>query len=89
MRCIYLKRHKAESYRRMVSKLEMSRNQPWPNWRHCPRISQEGLKCKGRTHLGHLSSRAAFEDGTFRIGRRIITDSKRSFDFLELVEEEW
>lgn len=71
---------------------EISRNRLWSNWRHCPRIGQEGQKCKGGAHLGHLPSRAAFEGGTFRIGRRIITDSKCRFEvsgFLEQVEEEW
>jgi hypothetical protein len=71
---------------------EISSNQPWSNWRHCPRIRHEGQKCRGRAHLGHLASSAAFEGGTFRIRSRIITDSKRRFevsDFLELVEEDW
>jgi hypothetical protein len=71
---------------------EISRNRLWSNCRHCPRIRQEGQKCKGGAHLGHLASRTAFEGGTFRIGRRIITDSKCRFevsDFLEQVEEEW
>ena len=90
---MYFRRHTVESCRTMASKLErISRNQPWPNCRHCPRIRQEGQKWKGRAHLEHLASSAAFEGGAFRIGNRNITDSKRRFevsDFLKQVEEEW
>jgi len=63
-------------------------NQPWPNWRRCPRILQEGQKCKESAHLEYLASSAEFEGGTFRIGRRIVRDFEVS-DYLELVEEEW
>lgn len=75
----------------LVNWKEISRNRPWSNWRHCQRKRQEGQQCKWRAHSGHLASSAEFEGGTFRIGRRIITESKRRFevsDFLELVEEE-